>query len=328
MIDADTINAAYKALEKAHVGMFNATGTVNTFEEGLAKRRAELLDSGEIDGKNAETREGQLKARTEAEAARLAVAKGNLRRAELELRCAGLEVERCKTLLKLLEVAAGKNSDPAGDADAPQAEGGNAVPCLPVPTRSEWLQTNGGVAFELPAPRLGQVRPSDVAHHLSLINRFTGALNRPYSVAQHSLVVVELLKQAGHTDPALLLQAAVHDAAEAYVGDVAAPLKRLLPDYQRVEAQVWAACAIRFGVPEKLNPAVKEADWLACRAEAWAHGECSPLDGWAGENPLPLLSSEVREVLFAECDWQVWRKRWLDTTLALTAAAEGRGGVL
>lgn len=186
-----------------------------------------------------------------------------------------------------------------------------------VPAHGEWLQTHGGVAFDLLSPRPEQVRPGDVAHHLSLINRFTGALGRPYSVAQHSLVVVELLKQAGYTDPGLLLQAAVHDAAEAYVGDVAAPLKRLLPDYRRVEARVWAACASRFRVPEKLDPAVKEADWLACRAEAWAHGERQPVDGWAGENPLSGLPNDVRAVLMAECDWQVWRRRWLDTVQTL-----------
>lgn len=185
------------------------------------------------------------------------------------------------------------------------------------PAHGEWLQTHGGVAFDLLSPRPEQVRPFDVAHHLSLINRFTGAMNRPYSVAQHALVVVGLLKQAGHTDPGLLLQGAVHDAAEAYVGDVAAPLKRLLPDYRRVEQRVWAACAARFRVPEQLDPAVKAADWLACRAEAWAHGQRQPVAGWAGENPVPQLSPDVRAVLLAECDWQVWRRQWLDTVQSL-----------
>ena len=104
IIDADTINAAYKALESAQIEVFNATGGVNLGKKSLAKRRAELLESGEIDGKNAETREAQLNTRTEAEANKLESFEGMARQADLRLRCAQLEVERCKTLLKLVEV--------------------------------------------------------------------------------------------------------------------------------------------------------------------------------------------------------------------------------
>ena len=106
MIDADTINAAYEKLQAAQLEVFNTSGGLLEAKEKLAARRAELLSSGEIDGKNAETREAQLLTRTEAEAQRCASAEGMVRRAELRLRCAGLEVERCKTLLKLMEVLA------------------------------------------------------------------------------------------------------------------------------------------------------------------------------------------------------------------------------
>lgn len=107
MIDADAINAAYKALAAAQVQIFNATGGVLDAKEKLAARRAELLDSNEIDGKNAETREAQLKTRTEGEMGYVATADGLMRRAELTMRCAQNEVERCKTLLKLVEVSKG-----------------------------------------------------------------------------------------------------------------------------------------------------------------------------------------------------------------------------
>ena len=105
MITAEAINAAYEKLRAAQIEVFNTGGSVLEAKEKLAARRAELLSSGEIDGKNAETREAQLLTRTEAEAQRLALAEGMAREAELRLRCAGLEVERCKTLLKLMEVA-------------------------------------------------------------------------------------------------------------------------------------------------------------------------------------------------------------------------------
>ena len=105
MIDADTINAAYKKLTAAQVEVHNATAGVLEAKEKLSARRAELLETGEIDGKNAETREAQLKTRTEPEAHRVAAAECMAREAELRLRCAGLEVDRCKLLIKLMEVA-------------------------------------------------------------------------------------------------------------------------------------------------------------------------------------------------------------------------------
>lgn len=107
MIDADTINAAYKALQAAQVEVFNATGGVRDSQEKLDARRSELLSGSEIDGKNAETREAQLKTRTEKEMSYVASASGLMRVAELRLRGAQIEVERCKTLLKLLEVTKG-----------------------------------------------------------------------------------------------------------------------------------------------------------------------------------------------------------------------------
>lgn len=104
MITAEAINDAYGKLTTAHVQGFNAAGGVLDAKEKLARRRAVLLDSGEIDGKNAETREGQLRARTEDELAYVERTERLMREADLALRCAQLEVERCKTLLKLMEV--------------------------------------------------------------------------------------------------------------------------------------------------------------------------------------------------------------------------------
>lgn len=103
MLHADTINAAFQRLSAAQVQVFNATGGVLDAKEKLLNRRAALLESGEIDGKNAETREAQLKTRSEHEEAYVAMAEGLMRQADLALRGAQLEVDRCKTLLRLLE---------------------------------------------------------------------------------------------------------------------------------------------------------------------------------------------------------------------------------
>lgn len=64
----------------------------------------------------------------------------------------------------------------------------------------------------------------DIAHHLALINRFTGATSRPYSVAEHSLLV-ERIGQARGAGSLTRLALLMHDAHEAYTNDLASPAK-------------------------------------------------------------------------------------------------------
>ena len=60
----------------------------------------------------------------------------------------------------------------------------------------------------------------DIAHHTSIINRYTGASPEPYSVAQHSV-----LGTWSYSSPTMKLAFLLHDAAEAYFNDLASPVK-------------------------------------------------------------------------------------------------------
>jgi len=101
----------------------------------------------------------------------------------------------------------------------------------------------------------------DIVHSLSLINRFNGAAKFPYSVAQHSLYVAGLLP------PELKLHGLLHDAPEAYVGDMVSPLKKIMTEYKEVEAGIAGVVAEVFGLSRPAPPEVKKADLAVLSAE-------------------------------------------------------------
>lgn len=118
-----------------------------------------------------------------------------------------------------------------------------------------WINTFSGARIDPTNPRVEDIRIKDIAHHLSVINRFTGATREPYSVAEHCYRMSTLCP------PELALECLMHDASEAYLNDISRPVKVKLPEYLRFEAQMTAAVRERFGLPGDHTPdAVKEWD--------------------------------------------------------------------
>lgn len=120
----------------------------------------------------------------------------------------------------------------------------------------DWFVTYTGKRIEVTRPDPSAVDITDIAHALSHLCRFGGHVTRFVSVAEHSVRVSRAVP------PNLTREALLHDAAEAYIGDVIKPLKDQLPRYQDLEAAWELAIATAFGVraADLHHAAVKTAD--------------------------------------------------------------------
>lgn len=132
-----------------------------------------------------------------------------------------------------------------------------------------WMQTYGGQQFWVFNPREEQVDPRDIAHALSNICRFNGHCDEFYSVAQHSLHVSRMLEADGH-DADVQLWGLLHDAAEAYIGDMIRPIKHSqhMIAYCAMEQRIMAVITARFGLPSERPGVVGVADNKALATEA------------------------------------------------------------
>ena len=96
------------------------------------------------------------------------------------------------------------------------------------------------------------IDPVDIARALSNLCRFGGHSRHFYSVAQHSAIVCDLLEERGATADELMA-ALLHDAAEAYLGDLPHPIKHrseLGAAFRVAEKRLEAVIAERFELPD------------------------------------------------------------------------------
>ena len=95
----------------------------------------------------------------------------------------------------------------------------------------------------------------DIAWGLAHQCRYNGHGRFFYSVAEHSVL---LSRHFAETLPSR--EALMHDAAEAYIGDVIRPLKRSLPQFVEIEAKLERVIFQRFNLPVTVRDEIKVAD--------------------------------------------------------------------
>jgi len=122
------------------------------------------------------------------------------------------------------------------------------------------ILTKSGAYFDLMSPSCNSFGLDDIAHALGNTCRFGGHTKQYYSVAQHCVLVSQIVPEK-HAWAALM-----HDAAEAFIGDLPTPIKNMLPYYQAMENEIQQAICERLDVPET-NGHIKHADLVALATE-------------------------------------------------------------
>ena len=125
------------------------------------------------------------------------------------------------------------------------------------------IRTSSGQLFWPLDAREAEIKLEDLAHALSHLCRFVGHSRHFFSVAQHSVLVSRLCPAAD------ALWGLLHDGSEAYLGDVARPIKYTVcfESYRAAEAKLQALIYRRFGLTGPEPATVKAADTLALHIE-------------------------------------------------------------
>lgn len=133
-----------------------------------------------------------------------------------------------------------------------------------------WMLTATGNEVDMRYPRQGDINLATISHHLSLLNRFCGATRRPYSVAEHSLLVCEILEREYRLSCHGLFAGLMHDAHEAYTNDMATPAKSEIEGWTNFEGRFERAVRAAFDLNVASfthRDAIRHADLIALATE-------------------------------------------------------------
>lgn len=158
--------------------------------------------------------------------------------------------------------------------------------------------TYTGVEFFPLAPRSEDIYIEDIAHALACVTRYNGHSIAPYSIAQHSVLVSRHAEKICHdfeqrrrpaageppiierTSPAEAAKwGLLHDAAEAYISDICAPIKPFMQGYKEIELQLEREIARRFYLPWPMPAVVGYSDKAVFRSELES-GIMKKVDWW------------------------------------------------
>lgn len=184
-----------------------------------------------------------------------------------------------------------------------------------------WIMTATGGRFYPLDPQPEDFKIEDIAHALANTCRFTGHVEKFYSVGQHSILVSEAIEKQFPYDHELMKAGLIHDASEAYLVDVPSPLKPYLPEYKKIEANVMDKIQLAFGISDETMSKVKAFDTAILVDEMVALMPYVP-DAWQNVERLgievePLAPGEAKQQFLDRFDYLVSLRELATVTASL-----------
>lgn len=168
------------------------------------------------------------------------------------------------------------------------------------------IQLSDGRGFDLQAPRVPSIQV--IAASSAKLCRFVGHVTDFYSVAQHSVLVSQIV------DPKWAMAALLHDASETITGDCSSPLKAMLQEFR------WLENRYQFAINETYCPelnhdqvcidAVRAADLAMLAAERYCLMPAEDPDGvwdWVERTIVPAQVN-VKPVCWEEAGLMFLRR--------------------
>lgn len=198
-----------------------------------------------------------------------------------------------------------------------------------------WLLTSTGRQHYLTGPKANGPANvpgiTEIAHSLAQINRYTGHCERPYSVAEHSLLCASYAKAMNMT-PLAQLVVLMHDAHECITGDVASPVKQVLGTmWHHFEDTQQSHLLAHYGLLDASlahQHLIRHCDLVALATE---RRDLLPFDA-AVHDPWPVIDTYGCEVkpwdavnlmshsqIEPFAPWSAWRRQFVEKFHALRA---------
>lgn len=185
----------------------------------------------------------------------------------------------------------------------------------PDPARGPWIPTSTGRCWRLLDPSPEEVDIRDIAAGLAAACRYAGQLRDGafLSVAEHSWAMLDhALDQGLVRCREDALEILLHDASEAYLGDIATPLKAMLPEFRRIEEVNQAAIRAAFGLEGPEPAFVKDLDLRIVLDERRHFVQYDPARPWpidaAGLQPLGVQMTGHLPAAAAACFLEAYRE--------------------
>lgn len=160
------------------------------------------------------------------------------------------------------------------------------------------IRLRNGRVFNFAKPETTPLSVDDIAWGLSHEFRYSNQSHHLITVAQHCVCASQEQSVPAEYRMGILF----HDASEAVMRDLAAPLKRMLPDYQEVEKRVQESILRSLGIEPAPHELIKEVDE---KRVVWEMSWIFNPDARPGQNQLDLWSSSRARSEFLSRYWKL-----------------------